>query len=558
MLGFIARKKFLVGVNYRVIGIALAVSGGLTLNQERAHCDALLLPEDALGHHVVRKPRGFVAVSKPTMVDAVVVPPKQSYGEWIHSTAQKLVELLRIMWRFCYLSSVLVPVAVTLPVAFTSSPEYQDWWWSLLRSSIRNCGPCLTKFAQWMATRPDIWGPGICERMKDLQSSRHAVSTLEDVERMMVQDFGANWKDQLVLYPKAAYLADDGRIDSGKDELDIIGSGCIAQVVKGQMKDDKETVVAVKVIHPGVKEAIAADISIMKFAAQILDSAPNLKSLSIPDAVDEFAIFMMNQLNLQQEAKNLETFRKNFRNSDEHKSPIYFPKPVRPFVSENVLVETFSDGVLCTELLDAEIGVRKEMSSVMLHCLFKMVFEDNFIHADLHPGNIICNIPANKHHGKSRFWSSDHHEAMRLSLIDAGLIAQLSDGDRRNFVDLFSAVVKNDGGRVGKLMVERSRTGTCLDVEGFANEMHKIVSEVHESGLNFRKISVSALLSRVMYACYKYQVKLESKFISVVLAIGVLEGLGRRLNPDVDLMLTASPYIARAAAQMLLPKKDKE
>ena len=177
--------------------------------------------------------------------------------------------------------------------------------------------------------------------------------------------------------------------------------------------------------------------------------------------------------------------------------------------------------------------------------------------ADLHPGNIICSIPSNKLYGASRFWPSDHQESLRMSLVDAGLVAHLSDGDRRNFIDLFSAVVKNDGGRVGKLMVERSRTGACLDVEGFSREMNKIISEVHESGLNFKKISVSALLSRVMYACYKHQVKLESKFISVVLAIGVLEGLGRRLNPDVDLMMTATPYIAKAAAQMLLANRNE-
>ena len=175
---------------------------------------------------------------------------------------------------------------------------------------------------------------------------------------------------------------------------------------------------------------------------------------------------------------------------------------------------------------------------------------------DLHPGNIIFDIPYNKLYGASRFWSNDHRDSIRMSLIDGGLVAQLSDGDRRNFIDLFSAVVKNDGGRVGKLMVERSRTGSCLDLDGFSQEMNSIVSGVHESGLNFKKISVSALLSRVMYACYKYQVKLESKFISVVLAIGVLEGLGRKLNPDVDLMMTATPYIAKAAAQMLLSNRS--
>jgi aarF domain-containing kinase len=139
-----------------------------------------------------------------------------------------------------------------------------------------------------------------------------------------------------------------------------------------------------------------------------------------------------------------------------------------------------------------------------------------------------------------------------MNLIDAGLIVEMNRKDRRNFIELFSAVLMNDGLKAGHLMVERSRTGVCKDKDGFAVEMNEIVSDVHKSGLNFRKVSVSELLGRVMHACYKHQVKLESKFISVVLAMTILEGLGRRLNPDADLMLAAGPYIAKAAAKMIL------
>jgi aarF domain-containing kinase len=172
---------------------------------------------------------------------------------------------------------------------------------------------------------------------------------------------------------------------------------------------------------------------------------------------------------------------------------------------------------------------------------------------DLHPGNIICHMVKDKPTRRSWFSKrADRMPHIQMTLIDAGLIVEMNKKDRRNFVELFSAILRNDGERAGRLMVERSRTGFCLDDDAFAQEIKDIVTDVHKSGLNFRKVSVSELLGRVMSACYKYQVKLESKFITVVIAMTILEGLGRRLNPDADIFLAATPYIAKAAAKMLL------
>jgi aarF domain-containing kinase len=136
-----------------------------------------------------------------------------------------------------------------------------------------------------------------------------------------------------------------------------------------------------------------------------------------------------------------------------------------------------------------------------------------------------------------------------MSLIDAGLVASLGPLDRQNFIDLFSAVVKNDGVRVGRLIVQRSRDGgvNCTDPEAFAEAIGRLVSEVHGSGLALGRVGVGALLQRVLLLCYRYRVKLEPRFASVVLAVGVLEGLGRRLDPDVDILKIAAPYVLKAS-----------
>ena len=158
---------------------------------------------------------------------------------------------------------------------------------------------------------------------------------------------------------------------------------------------------------------------------------------------------------------------------------------------------------------------------------------------DLHPGNIIVQCDEN----------NLKTTTPRLSLIDAGIAVELGPDDRRNFIDLFNAVINNDGKRVGSLMIERSRGRYCHDPEGFSVAMGKIVSEVHAAGLSLGRIGISSLLQNVLVLCYRHQVKLESHFSSVIIAIGILEGLGRRLDHDINILAIATPYILKAYAK---------
>ena len=140
------------------------------------------------------------------------------------------------------------------------------------------------------------------------------------------------------------------------------------------------------------------------------------------------------------------------------------------------------------------------------------------------------------------------NQGIKLCFIDAGLVVSLQPSDRRNLIDLFKAVITNDGYAVGKLMVERSRsTSSIQDAEGFAVAMRDIVQDVHQSGLTLGRIGVSALLQKVLGLCYKHQVKLESRFASVIVAMGVVEGLGRQLDPNIDILQKAAPYVMRAS-----------
>lgn len=128
----------------------------------------------------------------------------------------------------------------------------------------------------------------------------------------------------------------------------------------------------------------------------------------------------------------------------------------------------------------------------------------------------------------------------------------LSSKDQRNLIDLFDAVIKNQGYRVGQFMIERSRCPETISTENrqaFALAMEKLVNDVHKTGLKSSKIDINELLSNVLRLCFDYQVKLESRYAVIILAMGIVEGLGRKVDPDIDLMASAAPFVLKASIE---------
>lgn len=179
------------------------------------------------------------------------------------------------------------------------------------------------------------------------------------------------------------------------------------------------------------------------------------------------------------------------------------------------------------------------------------------------------------------------HGPPALVLLDAGLTVELRPFDRQNFVSLFRAVIDNDGGEVARLMMEYSpsravkpATSTAptatagssisdpigpMDVVAWENavirpdeykaEMAALVDFVHSQGLSLGKVSVSELLGKVLSLSYEHNVKLESRFVTVVVAIMLAEGMGRRLDPEVDIIARAKPFVRSAALKMIVGKE---
>ena len=332
----------------------------------------------------------------------LLVPPVHHGTAWKDSTVvQKIRRVWRLVKRFVKLTFTLAPVATFYPLyVFLSDKStnknsdahsivlrqlddedddstylrgFLGWYLRLCLKCVEHSGAAVIKLMQWSSSRPDLFGHAFCHvfaKLQDNTTPHHWRHTC----RHMEEAYGKDWRDRIQL-----------------DANNIIGSGCIGQVYKGRLRDQP---VAVKVLHPAVQDDIDADLDILRVAVRIAPYLPgtaNLKWLNLEGVVEEFAHLLKLQIDLRREADNLRRFNHNFR----HDKVVKFPQLVEGFEpTENVLVETFCEGVPVVEFCRRhreEPELLRSMCNQAIKAVCQMIFLDNYVHGDLHPGNGVYN-----------------------------------------------------------------------------------------------------------------------------------------------------------------------
>lgn len=519
---------------------------------------------------------------------------------------------LRLWLRAGALLVKFFPLLLLYPLTYLA-PSVSSLWFHLLLKATETSGPTYIKLGQWASTRRDLFSEAFCAQFSKLHV-RVPPHPWTHTEHVLQQAFGEGWAKVLcfdkqepvgsgcvaqVYKARAnpAFLESDsiqrlaqpssaagavgglkalfGHVEKGWrpqgsladqaflesllfPKAHLFGSNAVLSQASAPARlpePDHLIPVAVKVLHPGLLSQVQMDLLLMKMGSRVLALLPGIKWLSLPEIVEEFEKLMVQQIDLRYEARNLEHFQCNFLNVNSVK----FPTPLHPFVTSDVLVETYEESVPVSSYQQAGIPVdlKRKIAWLGINMLLKMIFVDNFVHADLHPGNILVQgADGLSKSQEERLQQVDVCDTLavavaparcplRLVLLDAGIVAELQAADLRNFRAVFMAVAMGQGQRVAELILHHARASECRDVEGFKAEMATLVTQARKNTITLEKLQVSSLLSNVFKLLMTHKVKLESNFASIVFAIMVLEGLGRSLDPKLDILEAAKPFLLK-------------
>lgn len=441
--------------------------------------------------------------------------------------ARACFRLARIVETSIRLGALATPLVLAAPLRRFD----EDRWWRYCLWATRAAGPTAVKLAQWASSREDRFPRAFCDRFAHLQD-RAPAHAWRDTERALEASLGPDWRDVL-------------DVDAAP-----VGTGCVAQVHSAVLKKDvtnggrRGDRVAVKVVHPAARRRVASDLDFLRACARAGEALiPRAKWFNLAAAADEFAATLGAQMDMRAEADNLERLRENFRNQ----SSVSFPAPRRALVSEDVLVEDFVEGPSMREYLkrDVDDARRKALARVGVDAVCKMIFHDNLLHGDLHPGNILV--------------TRDATRDPAVCFLDAGICVELGAKEHVHLVRVLSALMRHDGDAAGRLLCKGMDGARALNngfgtdeawqraQDSFCECMRDITSRSVEEEF-FNKYSEYA--SRIFAEAEKCRVALEGFFVSTAVAIRVMEGVANALDPDVQIgqlalkWIASSPYVA--------------
>jgi ubiquinone biosynthesis protein len=318
-----------------------------------------------------------------------------------------------------------------------------------------------------------------------------------------------------------------------------VASASVSQVHRGRLPDGTE--VAVKVLRPNIEATVRVDLQVIRIWARLLGLLPWLRHFDPRGIVDEFAHAVWAQLDLRIEAANNRRFTENFAGDPS----VFVPRLVESLCTERVLCMEFVHG---SKLLgpgwDPSQGER--LAQLGCRVLLQMIFVDGFVHADLHPGNLI--IVGRGSTAGSPAPAGTAPDGERLYLVDLGLTASLSPERRQGLVRLFSAWAAHDSERVAQVMLELAGAAPA-DPEAFRQTVHGLVDRYRTAALAEVQLGLVFLeLARVLR---RQRVRLDPALTMILVAIAVVEGVGREVAPQLDLVREALSFFTTRGAAAL-------
>ena len=377
-----------------------------------------------------------------------------------------------------------------------------------IRRTLEDLGPIFVKFGQALSTRRDLLTDDVAEELTKLQDR--------------VPPFPGN---EARLIVEEAFGCKVGEVFSKFDETPL-ASASIAQVHAATLHDGSDVVV--KVLRPDVRKHIKRDLEVMHLIADLAHRYwVDGRRLRPREIVDDYEQTVIDELDLLREAANASQLRRNFENC----SDLYVPKVYWDHCRVNVMVMERIHGIAVNDVktLAANNVNMKKLSERGVNIFFTQVFKHNFFHADMHPGNI--------------FVSYETPEDPKYLGVDFGIMGTLSVEDQRYLAENLLAFFNQDYRRVAELHLESGWVPAHTRIEHFESAIRTVCEPIFQKSIS--EISFGNLLLRLFQTARRFQMEVQPQLVLLQKTLLNIEGLGRQLDPDLDLWKTAKPFLDR-------------
>jgi ubiquinone biosynthesis protein len=427
---------------------------------------------------------------------------------------------LSILWTFCryrldQLSEQKLPLALRMLCSCFPKKDYSRG--ERLRLVLETLGPIFIKFGQLLSTRPDLVPHDIVAELNHLQDN--------------VPPFSP------ALFKTIVEQSLDDSIEEVFSEFgeQPLASASIAQVHTATLQDGQEVVV--KVIRPDIEKTINKDIALLRWIAKRAERwLSEGKRLRPVEIVEDYSRTIFDELDLQREAANASQLRRNFERS----SLLYVPEIIWQYSNKNMLVMERIYGIPVANIdgLVAQKTNMKKLAERGVEIFFTQVFEHNFFHADMHPGNI--------------FVSRENPQAPQYIAVDMAIVGSLSREDQFYLARNLLAMFRRDYRQVAELHIQSGWVPSTTRVDEFEAAVRTVCEPIFQKPL--AEISFGHVLISLFQTAQRFNMEVQPQLVLLQKTLLNIEGLGRQLYPELDLWETAHPYLERWLKNRFHPK----
>lgn len=381
-----------------------------------------------------------------------------------------------------------------------------------IRLVLEELGPTFVKLGQSFSNREDLLP---LELLQELQKLQDKVETVEmNVEEILENEFSISVKD---------HFADIQNIP--------LATASIAQVYKATLIDGTEIILKIK--KADVQSVIEDDLLLIKDLEKLVSSYSEIgEKLNLKQAISTFEKSLLEEVSLINEKENILQFRRNFKNSKE----TYVPKVYEEFSNNNVLCMEFIDGIKVTDtasLLQYDIDP-VIISETGLRLFVSQILDYGFFHADPHAGNILV-----KKDGKVVF-------------IDFGAVGKIPPNDKEVLENLIVSFVAKNPHKIVRYLKKMAISYEIPDERRFENDVEDILNFVHSTSL--KEINAQVIINKMKDVLKDNRLHMPDYFYLLFKGISVIEGVGRTINPDLDVVKSLHPYTKKIFTKKISPK----